>query len=397
MTGPEALLMDVGGVFLLPDHDRIRGAFVRAESTVSPTDEALDRAHYVAAAGFTTAVDALDDWAACWQAYLRDYVDACAVPPAERDEVHRHLDSEFADAALWSSVVPGVREGLELVAGTGVQLGIVSNADGVMAERLRGLELLQVGPGVGVEVGCVIDSGAVGVMKPDPRIFELALDALGLEAEAAWYLGDIPGIDVVGARRAGLRPFLIDPSGLHHDADFDRVDSLATIAGRVTEARQVRHRTEGERRFGLASARAAAGSDEDMARWVGDFLASRGSDNATLASGLAQRPHWWAGPLRVRVDDLVRLAGPEGDDVLCPVEPEEWEHDVDDMASHLDDGWEPPPLIAQFDRGRLLLQDGNHRYEALVRSGEREAWVIVWFDDRAERDRFVAAQPAPIA
>jgi FMN phosphatase YigB (HAD superfamily) len=394
MTRPEALLMDVGGVFLLPDHDRIRGAFVRAESTVSPSDEALDGAHYRAAAGFTTATDALSDWAACWQAYLRDYVEACAVPPAEREEVHRHLDSEFADAALWSAVAPGVREGLQLVAGTGVKLGIVSNADGVMAERLRGLELLQVGPGLGVEVGCVIDSGAVGVMKPDPRIFELALDALGVRAEAAWYLGDIPGIDVVGARRAGLRPFLIDPLDLHHDADFDRVDSLAAIAGHMTDARQAAGPRDGERRFGLASAFAAAESDEDMARWVGDFLASRGSDNATLASGLAQRPHWWAGPLRIPVDDLVRLAGPEGDDVLCPVEPDEWEQDVDDMASHLDDGWEPPPLIAQFDRGQLLLQDGNHRYEALVRSGEREAWVIVWFDDRGERDRFVAARPA---
>ena len=71
-------------------------------------------------------------------------------------------------------------------------------------------------------------------MKPDPRIFELALDALGVRAEAAWYLGDIPGIDVVGARRAGLRPFLIDPLDLHHDADFDRVDSLAAIAGHMS-------------------------------------------------------------------------------------------------------------------------------------------------------------------
>src|SRR5689334_10616279 len=134
MTRPEALLMDVGGVFLLPDRDRVRGAFLRAESTVSPSDEALDRAHYIAAAGFTTDADALSDWAGCWRRYLGDYVDACCVPPAERDEVHQHLDSEFADAALWSTVAPGVREGLAGVAATGVRLGIVSNADGVMAE-----------------------------------------------------------------------------------------------------------------------------------------------------------------------------------------------------------------------------------------------------------------------
>ena len=42
--------------------------------------------------------------------------------------------------------------------------------------------VLQVGPGLGVEVACVIDSGAVGVSKPDPRIFHLALDAIGVAA-----------------------------------------------------------------------------------------------------------------------------------------------------------------------------------------------------------------------
>ncbi len=112
-------------------------------------------------------------------------------------------------------------------------LGVVSNADGVMATRLRELEILQVGPGPGVEVGCVIDSGAVGVMKPDPRIFELALTALGVDAADSWYIGDMPAFDVVGARRAGLRPFVLDPLGIHRDADYDSVASLTELAARV--------------------------------------------------------------------------------------------------------------------------------------------------------------------
>jgi FMN phosphatase YigB (HAD superfamily) len=33
----------------------------------------------------------------------------------------------------------------------------------------------------------VIDSGAVGVSKPDPRIFHIALDAIGVAAADAWY------------------------------------------------------------------------------------------------------------------------------------------------------------------------------------------------------------------
>jgi hypothetical protein len=139
-------------------------------------------------------------------------------------------------------------------------------------------------------------------------------------------------------------------------------------------------------RFSLEGARNAAARD-DLALWVGDFLASRGSDNAVLAAALAQRPHYWAGPVRVPIDELVRLAGPE-DDALCTVEPEEWEEDVGDIEESVEQGWEPPPLLAEGKDGQLLLQVGNHRYEALRRSGETDVWVIVYFDDERERDRF---------
>jgi FMN phosphatase YigB (HAD superfamily) len=234
MPGPEAVLLDVGGVFLVPEHDRIMGAFTRAGFT--PAVEDLDRAHYLGARHFPMADDL--DWPSAWHEYLEGYVTACGVPDDEafREEVHLHLDSEFADAALWYREAPGCRDGLAELASTGVRLGIVSNADGMIGERLREREILQVGPGLGVAVECVIDSGAVGVMKPDPRIFRLALDAMGVDAADAWYVGDTPGIDVVGARRAALRPFLVDPLGLHHQADYERVSSLSELARVVVAA-----------------------------------------------------------------------------------------------------------------------------------------------------------------
>ena len=233
MTRPDAVLLDAGGIFFLPDHDRILGVFARAEHAVSA--DVLDEAHYRGAARFTTDLDVEADWAGTWRGYLEEYVEECGVPEEDREDVHQHLDSEFADAALWLRVIPGCREGLQALAETGVRLGVISNADGLIGERLRTLEILQVGPGLGVEVECVIDSGVVGVMKPDPRIFTIALEAMDLEAEWAWYLGDMPAIDVVGARRAGLRPVLMDPCGLHHDADYDRVDSLTDLAERIAD------------------------------------------------------------------------------------------------------------------------------------------------------------------
>lgn len=147
--------------------------------------------------------------------------------------------------------------------------------------------------------------------------------------------------------------------------------------------------------FDLASARRAGARDE-TARWVGDFLASSGSDNVVLAAALAQREHCWVGPISVPLDELVRLAGPE-DDAICPIDDDEWEGDVSSMEDSVEEGWEPPPLLAEFQEGRLLLQDGNHRYEALVRAGASSTWVLVYFDDPTVRDEFERARRRPEA
>jgi hypothetical protein len=142
--------------------------------------------------------------------------------------------------------------------------------------------------------------------------------------------------------------------------------------------------------FGLAGASAAADKgDEEIALWVGEFLASDGSDNAVLAAALSQEPHWWFGPVQLPVVDLERLAGPEPE-ALCDVDPDEWHEDVGAMQDSIDDGWEPPPLLAEWQDGRLLLQDGNHRYEALVREGTSHAWTLVYFPSLDERDRYAA-------
>jgi hypothetical protein len=143
--------------------------------------------------------------------------------------------------------------------------------------------------------------------------------------------------------------------------------------------------------FSLATAVDAA-KRGDTVVWVVDFLASRGSDNEMLAAALALEEHWWLGPLRVPLDDLHRLAGPE-DDVTCRIDEDEWEDDLASMESSLEEGWEPPPLLVEYDDGRLLLQDGNHRYEALQRAGEHDAWVLIYFGDVADRDRFVSERP----
>jgi putative hydrolase of the HAD superfamily len=56
----------------------------------------------------------------------------------------------------------------------------------------------------------IIISAEVGVGKPDPRIFEVALDAIGAAAHATVVIGDSVARDVAGARNAGMRSIWID-------------------------------------------------------------------------------------------------------------------------------------------------------------------------------------------
>jgi len=94
---------------------------------------------------------------------------------------------------------------------------------------LRSYEICQVGPGPGVPVDAILDSTHVGVAKPDPAIFRMALDILGVPPERAVHIGDTPAADIAGARAAGVRPVLVDPYDLHPEADCLRVASLAGL------------------------------------------------------------------------------------------------------------------------------------------------------------------------
>ena len=148
-----------------------------------------------------------------------------------------------------------------------------------------------------------------------------------------------------------------------------------------------------DERFTVETARQAAERDQ-LAQWVARFLASPGSDNELLAEILTDPPRTWIGPVRLRIDQLHRLAGPPDHPVLCPVDDDYWRDDVDDLEEKVEDGWEPPPMVVTFRDDQLVLEDGNHRAEGLRRAGEDAAWSVVSFESPEERDRFLERSAA---
>ena len=81
----------------------------------------------------------------------------------------------------------------------------------------------------------VIDSAIVGVSKPDPAIFLMALDAASLPSSEVVYVGDYYAVDVVGARSVGITPVLFDPYGVYEDADCAVMNKFDDILGLVED------------------------------------------------------------------------------------------------------------------------------------------------------------------
>ena len=133
------------------------------------------------------------------------------------------LFSEENVMRLWSHVLPGTEEALAKFQAMGFQMHVIGNADGFLEQRLVEANLRKY-------FGIVIDSHIVQIEKPDPRIFNIALEATNFEPQEALYVGDIYEVDIVGARSAGMEAILVDPFSDQDDADCVRVPDLLALA-----------------------------------------------------------------------------------------------------------------------------------------------------------------------
>ncbi len=107
---------------------------------------------------------------------------------------------------LWTAHDPQALEAIALVRRSGLRAAAISNSNGSVRSVLDAV-------GVAAHLDFVLDSGEVGVEKPDRRIFELALSRARVAPDEAAYIGDFYTIDARGAGAAGLRPVLLDPGG----------------------------------------------------------------------------------------------------------------------------------------------------------------------------------------
>jgi putative hydrolase of the HAD superfamily len=124
--------------------------------------------------------------------------------PPEVLHLHRHWERWFPASSVARE---GLRETLTALHAQGIRLGVITN--GAVQRQQPKIEHLRLRP----YLASVMISEAVGIKKPDPRIFARALAELGCHASQAWFVGDHPVNDVLGAAAVGLRPIWL--TGVH--------------------------------------------------------------------------------------------------------------------------------------------------------------------------------------
>jgi len=141
-------------------------------------------------------------------------------------------DQQLVDVLLDSlrfAAYPDVPGTLASLRHLDMKLAIVSNWDCSLPDTLAGLGLEGL-------VDRVVVSAQAGARKPDPAIFETALNELKVEPERALFVGDSPETDVAGARAAGMRALLLDRNGQSADTEgMDRIFTLADLPGLAAE------------------------------------------------------------------------------------------------------------------------------------------------------------------
>jgi putative hydrolase of the HAD superfamily len=164
-----------------------------------------------------------------WIEYGRRRLIALGISPALAREyaakVSAHMGAEYKP----ESIVPDeVRNALAQLKQKGYLMAVLSNRDRPFLETLETHAIHEF-------FEFSLAGGEVNSYKPEPGLFEHALQRTGLSAQEAVYVGDNYFADVVGARRAGLTPVLFDPDEIFPEADCIVIKSFDELISSIKD------------------------------------------------------------------------------------------------------------------------------------------------------------------
>ncbi|MEP0804379.1 MAG: HAD family hydrolase [Chloroflexota bacterium] len=160
-----------------------------------------------------------------WIEYTRRRLVAVGLSPESAKELAPQVSAHMGEMYKPESIVPhDARRLLPALKEAGYLLAVVSNRDQPFHELLASHNLSEF-------FHFSLAGGEVDSYKPEPGIFQHALERANVAAQETVYVGDNYFADIVGARRAGLHPVLYDPNGIFPEADCATIKSFDELEG----------------------------------------------------------------------------------------------------------------------------------------------------------------------
>jgi len=169
-----------------------------------------------------------------WKAMIAQQLAGGGIPEERRTDLAEWLWREQPRQNLWRRPIPGMIELVRELRRGGVPVAVISNSEGRLAELVDELHWSS-------DFDVVIDSGRLGIAKPDPGIFAHACAALGVKLAELLHVGDSWEADVKGAVDAGSSAVWFDarhrsrslPPRVHGAADAGELREVLARLGLV--------------------------------------------------------------------------------------------------------------------------------------------------------------------
>jgi HAD superfamily hydrolase (TIGR01509 family) len=195
----KALGFDFGQTLGELDYEFLRARLLERDAELDTRLAAASRKH----AWHIYGERKRDGHAVAWRCMMEAQLTGGGVPAERAAELAAWLWSEQPRHNLWRRPIPGMIELVRELRQAGVPLAIISNSEGHLHELVADL-------GWSADFDVVVDSGRIGIDKPDPRIFLHACAALGVAPSELLHVGDAWEADVQGALGASASAVWFD-------------------------------------------------------------------------------------------------------------------------------------------------------------------------------------------
>ncbi|XP_041672945.1 haloacid dehalogenase-like hydrolase domain-containing protein 3 [Cheilinus undulatus] len=157
-----------------------------------------------------------------WMEVVHNTFSQCRVQdPALLNTMAQNLYHNFCNADNWE-VYPDSEKALQSCSSLGLKLGVVSNFDRRLEEILRACGLLS-------HFTFLITSEEAGVAKPNPAIFDQALQKCGVSADCVAHIGDHYVKDYLTSCSVGIHGFLLDRHNEQNRPDVPKEHRLTSL------------------------------------------------------------------------------------------------------------------------------------------------------------------------